>query len=199
MRKHILLAAAASLVLIPAAHAQMSKPGAAQEQMQLAPADQAFVTKAAIGGMFEVQSSELAGDKAQSAEVKEFAKQMVKDHGKANKELEKLGGKLGANVPKELDAKHTQSLQKLEGLKGAEFDASYVQAQRAAHKEAVGLFQAQSSARGNPELAAWAQKTLPTLKEHQSHIQNMNPGMAQGEGMSNTGRSSTGLEKPAHQ
>lgn len=192
MRKHILLAAAASLALMPAAFAQGNKPGAAQEQTQLKPADQNFVTKAAIGGMFEVQSSELADRNAQSAEVKSFAKQMIKDHGKANKELSSLAKDQGAEIPKALDAKHAAELKKLEGLQGAEFDKSYIQGQRAAHKEAVGLFQSYSDSGGDPELTAWASKTLPTLKEHQSHVQTLNPGVAEGASPSSSGRASTG-------
>jgi putative membrane protein len=199
MRKHILLAAVASLALMPAAYAQSNKAGAAAEksQSQIKPADQDFVTKAAIGGMFEVQSSGLADDKAQSAEVKSFAKQMIRDHGKADKELDALAEKRGATVPKQLDAKHAASLKKLDGLQGAAFDQEYIQAQRAAHKEAVGLFQSYSGTTGDPELTAWAGKILPTLKEHQSHVQTLNPGMAQGAGSSTTGRSATGATEPA--
>lgn len=197
MRKHILLAAAASLALMPAAYAQSNKPGTAKEQSQLKPADQNFVTKAAVGGMFEVQSSELAEDKAQSAEVKNFAEMMIRDHGKANKELESAAKDLGATVPKALDSKHEADLKKLEGLQGAAFDREYIQAQRAAHKEAVSLFQSYSESQGNPELTAWAGKTLPVLKEHQSHAQKLSPGVAEGgEKPSNTGRSATGADEP---
>jgi putative membrane protein len=199
MKKHVLMAAAASLALMPAAFAQSNKAGAAQEQTQISPADQNFVTKAAIGGMFEVQSSELANDKAQSAEVKKFAKQMIRDHGKANKELTSAAEDKGATVPSALDAKHAAVLQKLDGLSGAAFDSAYVQAQRAAHKEAVGLFSAYSTSKGDPQLTAWAGKTLPILQEHASHVQGLNPGMAEGGAgdHSTMGRSSTGSEKPA--
>jgi putative membrane protein len=194
MKKHILLAAVASLALTPVAYAQMSPSpkagGAAAERAQLRPADQTFVTKAANGGMFEVQSSELAVDRAQNAEVKSFARQMIKDHGKANKELQSAASDLGANVPSALDAKHAQALQKLQGIQeGPEFDRAYVQAQRDAHREAVGLFSSYSKANG--ALSAWATQTLPVLQQHQEHIQQMG-GVAQGAGdVNRTGRAST--------
>jgi putative membrane protein len=191
MKKHILLAAAASLALTPAAYAQMSpspKAGAAVEKTQLRPADQAFVTKAANGGMFEVESSELAVDRAQNAEVKSFARQMIKDHGKANKELQSAASGLGAEVPSALDAKHAQALQKLEGMKGPQFDQAYVQAQRDAHRDAVALFSTYSKANG--ALSAWAAQTLPVLQQHQQHIQQIG-GVAQGAGdVNRTGRAS---------
>jgi putative membrane protein len=196
MKKHILLAAAASLALAPAAFAQSNmSPGAGGErsgsagQSQLQSADQDFVKKAAIGGMFEVQSSEIAQDKAQSAEVKEFAEQMITDHGKANKELESAAQDLGATVPEELDAKHQQALQKLESAsEGAEFDRAYIQAQRNAHKEAVNLFSSYSKSGGDAQLTSWAQKTLPTLQEHARHIQGLNVA-SRDEGSSSSGRS----------
>jgi putative membrane protein len=193
MKKHILLAAAASLALAPAAFAQ-GKPGsgAASErsagQSQLQSADQDFVKKATIGGLFEVQSSELAQDKAQSAEVKEFAEQMIQDHGKANDELESLASDLNAQQPSQLDAKHQQALQELESAgEGAEFDRAYIQAQRNAHREAVSLFSSYSKSGGNAQLTSWAQKTLPTLQEHARHIQGLNVASS-GEG-SSSGRS----------
>jgi putative membrane protein len=194
MKKHILLAAVASLALTPAAYAQTSpspspKAGGAVEKSQLRPADQAFVTKAASGGMFEVESSELAVDRAQNAEVKSFARQMIKDHGKANKELQSAASGLGANVPSALDAKHAQVMQKLEAIQaGPAFDQAYVQAQRDAHREAVGLFSSYGKANG--ALSAWATQTLPTLQQHQQHIQQIG-GVAQGAGDEKTGRAST--------
>jgi putative membrane protein len=190
MRKHILLAAVASLALTPAAYAQTSpgKAGAAAEKAQLRPADQTFITKAAHGGMFEVRSSELALDRAQNAEVKSFARQMITDHGKANKELESAASGLGAKVPSGLDGKEAQAMQKLEGLKGPEFDQAYVPMQRDAHREAVGLFSNYSKANG--ALSAWATQTLPMLEEHLQRIQQIG-GVAQGAGDEKTGRAST--------
>jgi len=198
MKKHILLAAAASLALAPAAFAQSSgsSPGVAGErsggaaQTQLRPADQDFVNKATIGNLFEIESSELAQDKAQSAEVKEFAEQMIRDHGKANKELESLSGDLNAQQPSKLDAKHQQALQKLESAgEGAAFDRAYIQAQRDAHREAVSLFSGYSKSGGNEQLTSWAQKTLPTLQEHSRHVQSLNIAEAGGGSSSPSGRS----------
>jgi putative membrane protein len=190
MKKHILMAAAASLAFAPAAFAQGVSPGtgSAAEKTRLRPADQAFIEKAAIGGMFEVESSELAENKAENAEVKKFAAQMIRDHGRANAELKSAATKLGAQLPAKLDQAHAASLQKLVGATGGSFDRAYIHAQRDAHRDAVALFTGYAKSGG--ALSAWAQKTLPALQEHQSHIQRLG-GIAQGEGSSSTGRSST--------
>src|SRR5437773_2872523 len=69
-------------------------------------ADQDFVTRAAIGGVTEVEMGKLAGDRASSADVKKFAEKMVTDHTKANEELEKIATGKSLKVPNALDADH---------------------------------------------------------------------------------------------
>jgi putative membrane protein len=60
---------------------------------------QDFVTEAASGGLFEVQSSQLALEQAQRDDVRTFAQQMVADHTAANDELATVAGELGLTMP----------------------------------------------------------------------------------------------------
>jgi putative membrane protein len=126
---------------------------------------QAFVEKAALDGMTEVELGKLAQQKASSAEVKQFGAQMVKDHGKANAELTSLAKPKNLTVPAKLDAKHQQMVDELKSKSGAEFDAAYAEHMQMDHSKAVDLFTAASKG-SDPEIAAFARKTLPTLKEH---------------------------------
>jgi putative membrane protein len=57
-------------------------------------------------------------------------------------------------------------MQKLKGLKGADFDAEYIRIMVADHEKAVALFQAQSQNGSDPDLKAWATQTLPKLQAH---------------------------------
>jgi putative membrane protein len=68
--------------------------------------DADFMTKAAQGGMAEVELGRLAAAKAQNAEVKQFAQKMVDDHTRANNELKALAGEKNFSMPVRLDAKH---------------------------------------------------------------------------------------------
>ena len=89
--------------------------------------DRLFVRTAAIGGMAEVEFGELAGQKGQSHAVKDFARRMIEDHGKANERLIGLAKEDGIAVPHELDAEHKAMRARLvEGPPGAEFDLAYV-------------------------------------------------------------------------
>jgi len=74
--------------------AQKSSSSAAQKSdqsssssSQLSAKDKAFIMKAAKGGMQEVELGQMVSEKAQSDDVKQFAKRMVDDHTKANEEL----------------------------------------------------------------------------------------------------------------
>lgn len=132
-----------------------------------------FVAKAASAGMFEVRSSQLAQERSQKAEVKRFAEQMIADHTKASDELKALAQRKGYSLPTQMDAKCQESLEKLTGARGEAFDTTYIQEQLKAHREAVQLFQQASRTLDDPDLKAWAMKTLPTLQKHLQHVQTL--------------------------
>jgi putative membrane protein len=130
---------------------------------------QEFVNNAAIGDMFEVQSSQLALDKQADRDTKPFAQKMVKDHSKTSRQLKGLidKGKVQATLPTDLDSAHKAKLDQLRGLSGKEFDTAYDDAQKEAHQQAVTLFDGYAKNGDNADLKKWASKTLPTLKQHQ--------------------------------
>jgi putative membrane protein len=129
--------------------------------------DQGFVTEASTGGMLEVKLGQLAVDKAESPDVKQFGQKMVDDHSKANGELTQLAGTKGIPLPTELGARHQGMVDKLSALSGAEFDREYMAMMVDDHKKDVSAFERESKNGKDPEVKAWAAQTLPTLKEHQ--------------------------------
>jgi putative membrane protein len=131
----------------------------------IAPTTQDFVTEAAMGGMFEVESSKLAIQKSEGA-VKVFATQMVADHTKANAELATEANAETLSVPDALDASNQDKVDKLQKLNGADFSKQYVAYQVSAHKDAVSLFERYGKGGDNAKLKALAVTTLPTLQHH---------------------------------
>jgi putative membrane protein len=124
-----------------------------------------FVKKAALGGMTEVEAAKVAQSKAQDAKVKAFADRMVKDHGKANTELAAIAKGKGLEVPMALDTEHQAMVKELSGKSGAEFDAAYSQHMVKDHAKTIALFEGAAKS-SDAELAAFAKKTLPIIKEH---------------------------------
>jgi putative membrane protein len=137
----------------------------------LADSPQSFVKKAGVAGLYEVRAAELARDKAQGKDVREFAGMMLDDHRKANEELRMLGKKRSWNVPAELDTKHQKLIERLESLSGADFEREYAHQQLQAHEQAVALFSKESERGTDPELKGWATQKLPTLKSHLEEAQ----------------------------
>jgi putative membrane protein len=136
--------------------------------------DQAFVMKAAKGGLAEVELGQLAAEKGTSDEVKKFGQRMVSDHGKANDELKSLAQQKNITVPTEVDAKDKATHDRLMKMSGAEFDRAYMQYMLNDHRTDVNEFKKESAAGKDPDVKAWAAKTLPTLEEHLKLAQDAN-------------------------
>lgn len=131
-----------------------------------APAAQDFVNQAASGGMFEVQSSELALERASGDAVKAFAQMMVTDHSANNEELKAAAEAEGLTVPAEIMGKPAEQLQAVQAAEGEQFDPVYTTEQVAAHEAAVALYESYVEGGDNDALKAYAEKSLPVLRQH---------------------------------
>src|SRR5262249_55940222 len=92
-----------------------------------------FMKNAAIGGLFEVKSSNLALKKSKRSDVRQFAQMMIDQHTAANNELKQLAQSKGATLPTKLDKPNQQTYNQLVKLSGAAFDSAYLKAQHQAH------------------------------------------------------------------
>ena len=145
--------------------AGVSSASLAAEAEKTPPAPSVFVKKAAQDGMTEVELGKIALDKSQNADIRSFAQRMVDDHSKANRELASLASTHGIDAPKKLDAEHQAIVAQFKKADGAAFDTEYSKHMNMDHTKAIALFEAESKA-PDKDLANFAEKTLPTLKEH---------------------------------
>jgi putative membrane protein len=128
--------------------------------------DKKFVMKAAMGGMAEVAGGQTASTQATNADVKAFGSQMVTDHSKANDELKTLATTKGLALPSETDDEHRKSLASIAKKTGKDFDKAYMKDMVEDHEKDVKEFENASKNASDPDLKAWAAKTLPTLQHH---------------------------------
>ena len=128
--------------------------------------DHDFVMDAAMGGLMEVELGRIAAQKGMSESVKQFGQRMVDDHSKANEELMSLASSKGMTLPTALDEKHQKDVKKLSAMSGAEFDRAYSKMMLRDHTKDVKEFEKQSTKGADPDIKAFASKTLPTLQEH---------------------------------
>jgi len=149
-----------------------SSAAMAAEAESSPPAPSVFIKKAALDGMTEVEAGKVALTKSQDPAIRSFAERMVADHGKANKELTSIAERKGMSAPKQLDAEHKQMLDSLKGKDGKDFDQAYAEHMNMDHSKAVALFESAAGS-SDPDLAQFAKKTLPTLKEHKALAQKL--------------------------
>jgi len=128
--------------------------------------DQTFITKAAQGGLAEVTFGNLAKQNGSSDAVKEFGNRMVTDHSQANDQLRQLAQQKGITLPSHMDAKDKRVNKLLQSKQGAAFDQAYIRDMVEDHEADVAEFRKEATNGKDPEVKAWAQKTLPVLEQH---------------------------------
>ena len=137
-----------------------------QQSAALDPGDKTFMEKAAMGGKEEVELGQLAQEKAQNEQVKQFAQRMVTDHSQANSNLMDLSSKLNVTLPTSMDDQQQKDKEKLSKLNGAKFDKEYMKMMVEDHQKDVNDFQQQSQNAINSDVKSFASSTLPTLQQH---------------------------------
>jgi putative membrane protein len=120
-----------------------------------------FLTRASNSNLFAIEESRLAADRTRAPRLKAFARQMVKDHGGAQSELQVTAKGSGAAVPTTLDQEHQARLKALRGKSGAEFDKAYVADQGENHSNALTLYADYMLWGENEKLHALAIKMIP--------------------------------------
>jgi putative membrane protein len=156
------LVAALLVILTGSASAQVTTI----QVQSLSEPDREFVHKAAAGGFAEVELGRIAQQRASRASVRSFADRMVTDHGRANEELAGLARAKGLTVPEAIDASHQTLRDRLGALSGPDFDRAYMTEMVRDHTEDVALFERASETAADPELKAWAARSLPMLRDH---------------------------------
>jgi len=142
--------------------------------------DAAFIKKAAQGGLAEVQLGNVAQQNGSSDAVKQFGSMMVTDHSTANNELQQIARDKGVALPTSPAPNDQQEMKNLQSKRGATFDKAYAREMVKDHEKDVAEFRNEAQNGKDPEVKAWAQKTLPTLEQHLSKAKQMDSQVASG-------------------
>lgn len=133
-------------------------------------ADREFVTEQLAMGTGEIELGRLAQQRGTHPEVKEFGALMVKEHQMAAEELKPIAAR--ANTGRETAAKtgdhddHQEAFEELSKLSGREFDRKYIEEMIDDHEEGIADVERKAENASDPDVKAWAAKTLPTMRQH---------------------------------
>lgn len=138
------------------------EPGLTQRPIGI---DAEFVDKAGMIGKVERQASQLALDRSSNADVKAFARRMLDDHARIANELRHIGAQKG--VPVQTRMLVDPAVTALRAKDGRAFDTAYVAlAGPPAHEAAIRLYETEAKDGRDPQLRAFAARTLPVLNAH---------------------------------
>jgi putative membrane protein len=124
-----------------------------------------FVGRASVGNLFAITESQLAIDRTNNPEVKEFAQQLVTDHEKAEAALVSAADGSGATVPSTLDADHQARVTTLQNKSGVDFDKTYIADQNEIHSNTLTLYADYMLLGDNTQLKALAIRMIPITEE----------------------------------
>lgn len=129
--------------------------------------DQRFLREAGESGLLEIQASQLAIEKSQHPEVRNYAEMMIKDHTAVDKELKALATAKGFQLPIDLEGGKQSLMENLRQLEGAGFDEEYADEVAVdAHEDAVELFEDAADDADDADIKAFASKHVQSLKQH---------------------------------
>jgi putative membrane protein len=125
-----------------------------------------FLAKAMRDGMWQIQASHLALQKASDPDVKKFAARMIDDHSKMGQEIAELAKISGAKLPEEITADQKIRFDDMSKLIGHGFHKRFMQYNVDDHENYVKDFSEQAEKGSDVGVKAFAARHLPTLKEH---------------------------------
>jgi putative membrane protein len=128
--------------------------------------DKGFIMYAARDGLFHVEAGKLAVQRGSSEGVKKFGQHAIDHHTQINDELTQLAGKKGVMLPKKVGKREQEALDKVAKLSGPDFDKAYLEMEIKDHSKDLSTFQKEANDGKDPDVKAWAAKTVSAIEEH---------------------------------
>lgn len=125
-----------------------------------------FLKDAAATGRFETEASRLALGKSNDPGVRSFAAMLINHHASASNELLYMLQARGMAAPM-LGNDQRKMLNRLAKLHGAKFDREFMEEVGLRYQQSdVQYFERASLSTRDPQIKAWIDRNLPTLRYH---------------------------------
>jgi putative membrane protein len=127
---------------------------------------------------FDIETSQLALEKSQNADVRALAQQFVNDHTTVRQQGRDLAARLGVTPPAlsdgPLSEDHAAAMADLRSRTGADFDRAYVANEVRYHDQVIQAIQNDlMPAIQNAELRALVEQVAPAFQAHRAAAQNL--------------------------
>lgn len=131
----------------------------------------AYVSMAASSDLFEIQTSQLALQRARDPMHRMHAQMMIRDHSNTTAQLKAAAAQAGLGVPMAMLPMHAAMYNEL--ARSANFDAVYHRQQLVSHEQALALHGNFARNGNSPPLRAVAEAAVPVVQGHLNHLRSM--------------------------
>jgi len=130
--------------------------------------DSEFLVDAAELDMMQIQLGKLA-QQSTNADIKAHGKMMEDAHTANSTEMKALAMQKGISLPATLTEDVMEDYNKLLKEKPEDFSKKYINMMVSSHEEAIRKYENNAERTDDPEIKAWATKTLAGLRTHLEH------------------------------
>ncbi|MDK2745268.1 MAG: DUF4142 domain-containing protein [Nitrospira sp.] len=127
---------------------------------------EAFLQKAAAGQQQHIDLGQIATQKAESEQVKQFGARMVADHQKARKDVERLASNGGLQLVNQSSDSLTGMKAELDAASGKGFDRAYITLMLREHAKEMKELEKRAGQEKNQEVRQWVADAVPVVKDH---------------------------------
>lgn len=146
---------------------QQTQPSTGQQSsVDFNTVDREFIRMAAEGNNAEIQTSQLALQKAADQSVRQYAQRMITEHTQANQRLASIAARYGVTLPTAPGPLHVAIAQQLNQLSGAQFDRAYMGVQENSHLSSAALYRTVLEQGQAADVQTYASEILPRVQEH---------------------------------
>ncbi|MFN6943898.1 MAG: DUF4142 domain-containing protein [Cytophagaceae bacterium] len=135
--------------------------------------DRDFLQEAAKRNLYDLELARLAQERAVTEDVKQFAQNILNEHGKVQEELKQFAQQRNVMLPDSIDSDQRNNLSDLAQKEGFEFDTEFMDKMVERHNETLDRFESKAEDAEDPQLREWAQNTVPTLRNHKHEAENV--------------------------
>jgi putative membrane protein len=153
----------------------LSGAGSLQAQQDPKPSsqDKGFLQRAFQVNQAQIQMGQLAGQRATSDEVKQYANHLAADHTKANDELQQLANSNSIQLSSNLDPKQQAILNRLQKANGKDFDREFLRTQMRIQRQNISMLKNEADKGLNPQFRGWASGRINFIQQNQTTASNL--------------------------
>jgi putative membrane protein len=160
-----------ALVLVLAAAGTLgaaATPGPSQQ-------DRNWLATARMNDLSEMDNGAAAQKRAATPRVRELGRQFQADHTRFDRSVKDASLRLGVNLPVDPSSDQQRTRRAVEDHDGEAYDAAWIAAEIAQHREALAATQAEVAGGTEPSIVALARTAEPMLQSHLRALQGAAP------------------------